>query len=348
MAISTARDSSGKKQRLGAVTVSVFLLIADNGPEGAYPGSQKVADMLAVRRNSVQEAEVILTSLGLVKFTTGQSRRYEISAFKEPDSKQLKGLKALIDAQSSGPPAVVPTPEVEQAVPAEAADQPMIVPAEAACNFRAPEPVPEVVTVPQAAAEEIPNLKIKAVKLTPDAIAWFTEKPENMDLYLRFGSGACGLARAVCESTLKSSPTDWLAFKPANEIHPDTREWKATHHMGYYWHGVCMWRAQNGINLTMPQMGRLAGTIAGILKTMTADQTHLYMFNALYHFELAQFRIGRLGEGMILDEATLAHSLVRTELLQMNSHGHPWVVAEYDRMRTVKELLERQRERDNG
>ena len=207
-----------------------------------------------------------------------------------------------------------------------------------------PEPAPEVVTVPQAAPEEVANVRIKTTKLSAEAIAWFTEKPENMDLYLRFGSGACNKTRADCEATLRSQPTDWLAFKPADEAAPFSYAWKATNHMGYYWHGVCLWRARNGINLTMPQMGRLAGAVSGLLKVMTPWQAHLYIFNAIHYFELAQFRIGRLGETMILDEASLSHSLVKTELQHMNSHGDKWVQSEFERMNDAKKQLEHKEE----
>ena len=333
MAFSNLGATAGKKHP-GAIALATYLLLSDIGPEGAYPGSEEIADILCVRKNSVWKAEQVLVASGLVKFSTGTRRRYEITAPPAPTPKQLAGIRALLDAQDRERPIVAPTPEVEQVADA-------VQPPEPAAPALASEPLPEVVTVPQAAPpaakEETPDVKIRTTKLTPEAIAWFTEKPENMDLYLRFGSGACGRTRADCETNLRSQPTDWLAFKPPDEMYPQHRDWKITHHMGYYWHGACLWRARNGINLTMPQMGRLAGTVGGLLKAMTPDQTHLYMFNAIHCFELVQFRIGKLGETMILDEATLAHSLVRTELQHMNSHGNIWVQAEFDRMNDAKQ-----------
>jgi hypothetical protein len=70
---------------------------------------------------------------------------------------------------------------------------------------------------------------------------------------------------------------------------------------------------------------------------MTSAQAHLYIFNAIHNFELVQYRIGRIGEQLILDETTLGHSLVRQELTTIISHGNAWITAEYERMAAAQQ-----------
>jgi len=154
------------------------------------------------------------------------------------------------------------------------------------------------------------DVKNRASKLTPEKMAWFLERPEQMDLYIRFGSDACGRSREECEATLRRSRTDWLIFKPANELYPFTKEWNDPHHAGYYWHGVCRWRARKGINLTIPQWGRLLGEITKLTRAMTSAQAHLYIFNAIHNFELVQYRIGRIGEQLFVGAVGLGDSEV--------------------------------------
>lgn len=175
--------------------------------------------------------------------------------------------------------------------------------------------------------------------MSPEQMAWCLASPENVDLYLRFGADAFGRARLECEGgALASMPEDWLAFGPDDEVHPFSNDWGASHHAGYYWHGVCRWRANAGINLTLPQWRRLDEEIRKLLTTMTSWQVHLYIFNLVNYFELVQFRIGNLGKSLVLDETTLGHALVRQELLAFGDGD--WVAAEYARMAEVKESLE--------
>ena len=337
MAISRAKDAQGR--RLGATALGLFILLADLGPTGIYPGASAIADILDVSRSTVWRAEKALSATNLVTFidVNPKACRYEIAPLAVPEKRQIAGLKSLLEAQVLGSlPAIEPFSDLEQSCSLEGCAE-STKPLSEPSPDRAPaESLSAAPGFPHTSPAES-DVKNRASKLTPEKMAWFLERPEQMDLYIRFGSDACGRSREECEATLRRSRTDWLIFKPANELYPFTKDWNDPHHAGYYWHGVCRWRARKGINLTIPQWGRLLGEITKLTRAMTSAQAHLYIFNAIHNFELVQYRIGRIGEQLILDETTLGHSLVRQELTTIISHGNAWITAEYERMAAAQQ-----------
>lgn len=178
-------------------------------------------------------------------------------------------------------------------------------------------------------------------KLTEEAKTWFVSSPDNMDLYLRFGAGAAGKQQAECEQTLQPINTDWLQFKPQPRSEQDIMfpfdpQWQGTHMMGYYWSGVNRWRAKKGMELAFPQWNRLAGEIKKALATGTSFQVYSRIYTVINHFDLIRWRIGKLGDDLMLDEVTLNHRLVAQQsamlMARTGPEGHHWMSEQYSRM----------------
>ncbi|MEI8196789.1 MAG: hypothetical protein WCI73_12895, partial [Phycisphaerae bacterium] len=166
---------------------------------------------------------------------------------------------------------------------------------------------------------------------------------ENMDLYIRFGIGAYGKTRQEAEQTLKASANDWLSHKPADEVHPWEKTWSHNQYMGYYWHGVCKWRAACGIPLTFPVWSRLAGDIRNLLAKTAPNQAYSNIFYVINYFNLIRFRVGgRVGESLMLDEASLTNSLINAQILHLSSHGREWLDSEIERMNNPQPTYRRQ------
>jgi hypothetical protein len=183
-----------------------------------------------------------------------------------------------------------------------------------------------------------PKKSPHASKVTSEMIPWFVASPENMDVYLRFGAPGYGKTVAQCEAEgLRSSATDWLAFGPENPKLPYSDRWTGASFMGYFWQGAMRWRAQNNVPLTMPAFGRFAGAVKSLIETSGPAQAYSMIFTIIHHFDLIRFYTGNIGQGLIMDEGTLAHGLVKQNALQiaMNGSGEggrEWLQEAYARM----------------
>lgn len=317
MAAGRSKDRSGRP--LSATAINLYWALCELGGVGEYPGTAPMSLLINAARNSTWRAERALMEAGLVEFAqdAGGAKSYRLKFADMPLASQQRGVEEIF----GGPVAVAqepPPPRQRQ-------------------TKRRPkaQPPPDA---PQAAPAA--EAKPRQPRLTDDAKAWFIASPENMDLYLRFGAAACGKTPAECEGVLPPGGTDWLAFKPAPRsdtdlLFPFDPRWKPTHHMGYFWHGVCRWRAAHGLELLFPQWDRLAGEVKKALATSTSFNVFSRVYTIIHHFDLIRWRIGRIGEDLTLNEIALNHKLVVEHAMLMASKvSEPgWVEEQYERMK---------------
>lgn len=182
-----------------------------------------------------------------------------------------------------------------------------------------------------AAVEERPGTAALQRKLGPEEMTWFLANAARVRQYLRFGMPGFGKAPEEC-TDLESTAMDFLAFKPASPDYPFDNAWKDGNFMGFYWDGVCRWREGKGLPLSLPSWGRLGGEIRNLLKTQTPMQTYGVIWMIINYFDLIRFRVGRIGEGWMLDESTLSNHLVRQHAMTLVSFSREALQAELDRM----------------
>ena len=325
-------------------TALLFFLLTELGERGEYPDIAEITAALNVNRVCIWRAEKALQSAGLLTLTMvgkAHSRRKWNYVIGMPDRitfAQQRAWKSMTEPEAK---AQDTTPESVDITLQEAPAAPPLTVSPVAVTTEATPP-----STPHAETAPAPTEKKK--KLDPVVAEWFLAKPENMDLYLRFGTDAYGKTQAECEANLKPSATDWLAFKlpafntwPAETqaqylLYPFPKEeegkWTHNHFMGYFWQGVCKWRAKHGIPLTFPRWSRLAGEIRNLLATTTPYNAYTFIYFTLEHFDLIRFQAGKIGSSLILDEAALNHKIIRDHMLIIASYGHPKLLEEYEKM----------------
>jgi len=318
-----AKAVEDQGDQISYTAVMLYMLLAELGEEGVYPPQPQIAKFLSVARSNIWRAEQALIKLGLLTFIPdgNRTKRYAIVINHEVTRPHHNFWRDSVNLQTR--------PIVVKDLPDRSPSEPQVVVGD--------EPVPaepELPVAPPTPAGETPKVKEKPkpTRLDPYYAQWFLASPDNMALYLRFGVEAFEKPRADAEATLKSKGTDWLEFKPANETYPYDQKWNHNHFMGYFWQGVCRWRAAHNIPLTFPQWGRLAGDIKNLLATMTPSQANQYVFCVITYFDLVRFRAGKIGESLILDEASLNHKIIRDQILLIISHGEHWLQEEYAKM----------------
>ena len=348
LAMAAGRAVTGEGKPLNGTALGLLWALAEIGDAGKYPGWQAAVALLGSSRTAVFRAETALKTSGLVEFDGPHTdRAFRLTVTDAPTAAQDRGLGQWFGGKPPVAPASKPrTPRRAAAEspapnpqPADPADEAAPAPAPAADPVVAPTPKPTPAAKPAPAAK--PPAKAAKPKLTDEAKTWFVSHPDQMDLYLRFGAGAAGKSQAQCEQTLKPGNTDWLMFVPQprgpQDVQFPFREgWQATHLMGYYWSGVNHWRARKGMELAFPQWDRLAGEIKKALATGTVFQAYSRIYTVIQHFDLIRWRIGKLGEDLMLDEVTLNHRLVMQQSAQLiartGPEGEQWMYDQYHRM----------------
>lgn len=299
------KSATDDGHRLKATAWQVLTVLILRGETGEYPGDDHIAKLINHNRSTVWRARDDLERRGMLVISGSRTDlRYELRTPNTPTYHQQAEINRLCDqpVMASPPVAGVPVPESQRA--SEPASQEVI---SGEMSVTAPELVPQ----------ESPEIRAKTKRISPEVKAWCVASPANMTLYIRFGAAAYQKTLEECEATLKPSSTDWLVFKPADLNYPffDNGSWKASHYMGYFWHHVCLWRAQRNIPLTMPQWSRLAGAVANLQRTMIPYQAFLVVWRVAVWFDVIRMRLGRLGDNMMLDEASLDHRLVKEQAL---------------------------------
>ena len=338
---------------LGSTATCLYLWLSQRNITGAYPGSVTMAKVLSSHRNTIPNAERLLEETGLLTISgSGQKKNYTLhvpTTRTKPqrddwnnasiDTCRNWGLEAQIKAVlQDAPPKVeiapvvgvqAPIQVVEQPAPAQppvvVMSQPQLVVQEAQGTFQRKEEPKESAPVPA------PEVKEKKSVMTQEMYAWFLASPDRVEAWLRFGSGAY-LKTPEEMQGMPSQPTDWLALNPADRLYPYHKDWTFKHFLGYFWSGVCDWRASHGCPLTFPNWGRLSGDLRNFLKTTTHNEAFTHVWIVANYFDLIKWQIGRIGQDMILDETALSHSLIRQKAMAIRQHGQEWLDAQMDLM----------------
>jgi hypothetical protein len=343
--------------QIGGIPTCLYLWLSEQNLSGAYPGASMIARAFQIHVNSVANAEKVLERAGLLRLSGPRQKKiYTLvvpvtqtdaqKAFWERASNETcrdRALEAAVESALNEPPPEIeieprnqvvvvldpPPSQPTQYQPQEtreAAPVPALQPQEAIPRVK-PDPVPEAVVEAPKVVVAAKAKKTKEV-MSPEMAEWFLSSSERMNAYLRFGQPAYGKKPEELIG-LASEGTDWLSHGPADPVYPFHKAWTHNKFMGYYWSGVCKWRAANGYPLNLPRWGRLSGDISNLLKTTTAYDAFTNIWITINHFALIQFLIGKIAEGMVLDETTLSHSLVRQQVLNIRKHGQQWMDEQY-------------------
>jgi hypothetical protein len=133
--------------------------------------------------------------------------------------------------------------------------------------------------------------------------------PQMMKRYLLWG--AAGL-RECDDTKLTPSAMNWRVGVPADQALPDAmiNDWTIPQLAGAWWSFVSYHRAQAGEPLTLPNVGRLLGSIKHLLCTRTRFEAYAEMRYLLDHWELVRFEMAwaklTLDESIIGNEKVLA------------------------------------------
>ena len=342
---------TSKGSRLGSPALGILLVLDGLGMQGEYPGTAAMAELLGLNRGVAYRAVESLEFAKLLRIfdvKAGQPPHYsltpELTADVPSTSVPVAPATTMEVAAVAATPVASSTGVVLSSAPAM--ETPVLVPqaAPAAPVDRVAPPV--VDTAPQAAqpAPAAPKGKRTKVSMTDAQKAWFLASSQNIDLHIRYGVEAYGKTRTECNGYLKSSPMDWLADvhdtpKDWSEAFPFQDWWTVNHFMGFYWHLVCKYRPGMGIPLSLPDWGRIGKIVRTQLDTTTGETLCQRMILCCQQFPLICWNIGRIGEGLSLDETSLGHSLVSqnvTRILTEHLKDPTWIHGEYARMAADK------------
>ena len=360
MAEETGMTRRGVQKSVEALIAAGYVIVRGKHPKNGS-NMYEVVNIVRQRTACASEPSALEVAQIVPKSSAVSSRGSELSAPKQPyeatafnhrsegqerapggvpPASHLAVSGDPMSGESRGEAPILASPETTKPAGPHSVDPQTIT------NATSSEPSgPQVFPSPGQNRKSSDSRHSKPTKPTREQAAWFVASPANMDLYLRFGSQAAFKTRQECEASLPSTRTDWLKFKPESELHPFCDSWLFTHHMGYFWHRVCQWRAHWGIPLTFPQWERLGGEVRKASEALGSAgwDLHLHIFNCGNYFDLIRFRIGgRIGASMALTEATLGHSLVREQLLEFQRKDQQWFVAQYQAMQETS-LRQQQR-----
>ena len=138
-------------------------------------------------------------------------------------------------------------------------------------------------------------------------------------------------------STLPSPTTNWRRFAEYGPdgklVNPHTELWDAPAFAGFYWWRLCLVRVEMGVELTLPEMGKLIGVMKKQMEPITRGHLFRRITTLLTYFDYVQYRLGSLGRNQVLNETTLQNAPVAGLVdqlvnLQRTDEGRAQIVAE--------------------
>lgn len=200
----------------------------------------------------------------------------------------------------------------------------------------------EKVTTPEATgAEPTPEVEPKTpaqpkATLTEAAKIRLCNSNYHMTAYLMYGAGimtdevvaAPALIpdqlsfSTLCRQTrdslgLQPTPMAWrVAGEDINVTH-SYLDWTTLQWQGFYWNAVCYIRSLNNQPLNLPHYGKLGTNIKATLNQFPKERVYTMIMNLLKDFPVVRHQMGKIGEGLMLDETSLNHAVIKKVLLSL-------------------------------
>lgn len=171
---------------------------------------------------------------------------------------------------------------------------------------------------------------------------------EHLKFYLWFGKpwlrgGAPITTEGVRALNLKPAAGNWYQHIVWGE--PDATgkrpydvcagKWTAHQFAAFYWWRTCQWREKNGVRLTLAlwdgrARARLYQEIKSLQHSSSPQQVFDYLSTLTHHFDFLRWKLGRIGDSLILDENTPGHRLVQPLVTQVCDWPQQRLDAEYE------------------
>ncbi len=202
---------------------------------------------------------------------------------------------------------------------------------------------------PAAINDLVPVLRSARGKPTDDKITMATTDMHHMVCYLLFGWEAVGHQHsgdvAELAKIFHPSSLNWLDCygqdEQGNPVPPRLSEMTDSQMCGVWWAWVSGKRLADGNRMILPKsFGRMIKEIGNLRKVESSSQVYamLHRLTRTHDhpdagmWELIKFRLGKLGETLVLDETTLHHSLVVSQAREIMGRGMDWFHQQVDDM----------------